>query len=182
MFTPTIFTRRRSYVRFSNEDHASSGLRSLEDSYSPYSTPLWNRFGLFWADFTDLEGNHLFRRIGWKGRVWQVWGLVGRHAGPGGAASRGIFVACCLRFVVCFYRYYFNEDCFVVVCSRLPDTPGKSPELRNPIWMFIASSVYGPRWDVTAERKEMEQADVGTKSRWEKWPLGQTAMRSSAPG
>ena len=28
--------------------------------------------GLFWADFTDLEGKHLFHRIGWKGRIWQA--------------------------------------------------------------------------------------------------------------
>ena len=28
---------------------------------------------LFWADFTDLEGKHLFHRIGWKGRIWQVY-------------------------------------------------------------------------------------------------------------
>ena len=28
--------------------------------------------GLFWADFTDLEGKHLFHRIGLKGSVWQV--------------------------------------------------------------------------------------------------------------
>ena len=25
--------------------------------------------GLCWADFTDLEGNYLFHRIGWKGRI-----------------------------------------------------------------------------------------------------------------
>ena len=28
--------------------------------------------GLFWADFTDLEGKHLFHRIGRKGRIWQL--------------------------------------------------------------------------------------------------------------
>ena len=29
--------------------------------------------GLCWADFTDLEGKHLFHRNGWKGRIWQLW-------------------------------------------------------------------------------------------------------------
>ena len=33
-------------------------------SYSPYSTPSEIDSGLFWADFTDLEGKCLFHRIG----------------------------------------------------------------------------------------------------------------------
>ena len=32
--------------------------------------------GLFWADLTDLEGKHLFHRIGWKGRIWQVCDIL----------------------------------------------------------------------------------------------------------
>ena len=29
-------------------------------------------WGLFWADFTDLEGKHLFHRTGFKGRIFHV--------------------------------------------------------------------------------------------------------------
>ena len=43
--------------------------------------------GLFWADFTDLEGKHLFHRIGWKGRIWQVWAWCSQHAAAGSAAG-----------------------------------------------------------------------------------------------
>ena len=41
-------------------------------TYLPYSTPLWNRFGLCLAVFAGSGGKYLFHIIGWKGRIWQV--------------------------------------------------------------------------------------------------------------
>ena len=44
--------------------------------------------GLCLADFTDLEGKHLFHRIGWKGRIWQPWsGRLAARLGDGQAAD-----------------------------------------------------------------------------------------------
>ena len=38
----------------------------------PYSTPLWNTLEAVFGCFTGSEGKHLFHRIGWKGRIWQL--------------------------------------------------------------------------------------------------------------
>ena len=71
--------------------------------------------GFVLADFTGLEGNHLFHRIGRKGRIWQVCmrylGLAtftDLFAPSPSACSFGLPASCCMyvmcyRLVVCMY-------------------------------------------------------------------------------
>ena len=53
-------------------DEHSEGGSDLFQTYLPYSTPLWNRFGAVFAILTGSGGKYLFHRIGWKGRIWQL--------------------------------------------------------------------------------------------------------------
>ena len=60
-------------------------------AYSPYSTPLWNIFGAVFGGFAGSEGRYLFHRIGWKGRIWQLWrGSQGRGSEHRSARGFGL--------------------------------------------------------------------------------------------
>ena len=52
--------------------HKSNWIYILAILYSPSEIDL----GLFCAVFTDSEGKHLFHRIGWKGRIWQLCSFI----------------------------------------------------------------------------------------------------------
>ena len=66
MFTPTMFSRGRNLLcgDFARQCHTCHILPPSEID-----------LGLSWADFAGSGGKHLLHRIGWKGRIWQIWVL-----------------------------------------------------------------------------------------------------------
>ena len=91
--------------------------------------------GLRLAVFTSSEGQYLFHRIGWKGRIWQLclfircWGRAGEGQGKGRGRAGVLYYylyhhyyhyyyyyhyVCCLYFIVMSYVCIScHQSCFV---------------------------------------------------------------------